>query len=298
MGELSLEGIAQLAAREVPFPPDDIQRGLVRSLLWPLRDVLEADLLRLRAEFDRRFLQQHPHLSKDFPIGFCREISAGVLALLRQEIKAPASAGVAALRHFCIAGGTVKMVWGSLRQSYFQNAFQVGDLYVDVANDSVVRTKPKVEILPFDQADFRAVVDYSEYAQLALTYWRARVYPNRYMPQFAPLYPLLLVYPSGQIKLHSPYETLFFQNLLSNHRLAEQVICDSSLSEQSLPPTDFARLQRQLIRLPRITAEVTADLRDIFSRARASQLRFDVGRCQGMIDLALAFNATASETVV
>ena len=53
-----------------------------------------------------------------------------------------------AIREFIGKGGAFRSVWGVLREQYFQNAIQLGGLYVDVSNDTVVVTKPKVEILP------------------------------------------------------------------------------------------------------------------------------------------------------
>ena len=56
---------------------------------------------------------------------------------------APAS-GLIALVAFMSHGGTMRKVWGDLRGEYFQNAFIVGSLYVDVANYTVVPTKPAI----------------------------------------------------------------------------------------------------------------------------------------------------------
>lgn len=297
MQRLTLSFIAEQAEKEAPSTPDVEQRSLSHEFLWPALDSLELDLLRLRAEFDRAILHGNPALAQRYPIGYCREISSGVLGLLKKEMEVAKSAGIVALRRFCEAGGVIRPVWGDLRHSYFQNAWQIGDLYVDVANDSVLRTKPKVEILAFDNAEFYAIKDYESYARLAETYWHARAIPNRYLPQLAPLYPLLLVYPNGRIKLHSPYQTPFYQNLLSNHELAEQWIFSSTWNAARLSADELSCLAGAVkgVADPALQfySEPIADIsmRQAFEQSRAMELRFDAPRCQALINQALALNA-------
>lgn len=303
MQQLTSAILAQQAEKEMPFVPDALQCGLTQEFLAPARAALEEDLLRLRADFDQMFLARNPGRAQQYPIGFCREITAGVLKLLSAELNACARpgtvypGGVAALHGFCSAGGRVKLIWGDLRHCYFQNAMQLGDWYVDVANDSVVRTKPKVEILPMERAEFYALKNYEAYARVAESYWRVRVFPNLYLPWMAPLYPLLLVYPNGSIRLHSPYQTLFYLNLHSHFGLAEQFIWRSDWSSNRLLEADLVRLAHQMrhsgdsaFQLPAVPNESDA-LLHIFKDARATQLCFDAGRCQQLINQALRFNA-------
>ena len=69
-----------------------------------------------------------------------RRRGAAAEAAGRSVLAAPggqAEAGRRALRAFLRAGGTLRRVWGDLRGQFFQNAFQLGTLYLDVANDSV-----------------------------------------------------------------------------------------------------------------------------------------------------------------
>lgn len=297
MQRLTLTFIAAQAEKESPADPDDQQRSLSRDFLWSIRDSLESDLKQARERFDQQFLKQNPTLARRYPIGCCREISNGVLALLKREMEGARTVGIIALRRFCEAGGVIRPVWGDLRHSYFQNAWQIGDLYVDVANDSVVSTKPKVEILPMDQAEFYPIKDYESYARLAEAYWHARVIPNRYLPQLAPIYPMLLVYPDGRLKVHSPYQTPLYQNLLSNHELAQRFILASTWSAATLSETELVCLAG-LVKTAQSTdlkfhstplADVS--MRRVFEESRASELRFDAQRCQGLINLAQIINA-------
>ena len=118
------------------------------------------------------------------------------------SLPANAAAGLRALRAFQRAGGAFRQVWGDLRGQYFQNAFQVGTLYIDVANDTVTPTKPKVEILPFHEAQFVPIQDFAHFSRVAQRYWQHEIYPNHVLPHLAPHCPLIHVSPNGQITVH------------------------------------------------------------------------------------------------
>src|SRR5690606_1339592 len=109
--------------------------------------------------------------------------------------------GLKALRDFLQHGGNARQVWGDLRGEFFQNAFLVGTLYIDVSNDTVTPTKPKVEILPFEQADFRPVRDYLHYARMTRQYWGAYVFANHILPGLALYFPLITAIPGGRVRL-------------------------------------------------------------------------------------------------
>ncbi|EJW12432.1 hypothetical protein A33M_2003 [Rhodovulum sp. PH10] len=168
---------------------------------------LEIMLLELRELLDPELRRARPiKLGKPYPIGQCLEIARAARNRLRQMdgsgLTHRAARGFRALRAFQRAGGAFRLVWGDLRGQYFQNAFQLGTLYVDIANDTVVPTKPKIEILPFAAADFSPIADYQHFARIAARYWRHRIFPNHVLPEIAPFCPLIHVWPSGRIALH------------------------------------------------------------------------------------------------
>lgn len=291
MSNLTPEFLTQQAEQESIYPVDDRQRELCRRWLWPNVEALSEDFLRLRLEFDGSF-SPAPQPGRNYPIGYCREISVGVFYLLQKAVATPQTPGISALRNFCAAGGRFKRVWGDLRHSYFQNAFQAGDMYIDAANDSVVITKPKVEILPLEKADFFPLNDFESYARLAETYWKGKVYPNRYLPQLAPLFPILLVYPNGHIKLHSQYQTPLYLNLAQNFLLAENFVLQSEWSECELRSQDLAQLARQVGANAELQVAPLDDdaLTKTFNHARKTSLRLDATRLQTLLDQAVRIN--------
>jgi hypothetical protein len=184
-----------------------LQASLTAQYLLPALPALETCLLVVRAALDLDLRALQPvKLGKPYPLGQCLEIAKAMYKRLRsvEDASLPSSAavGLRALRAFQNAGGAFRQVWGDLRGQYFQNAFQVGTLYIDVANDTVTPTKPKVEILPFHEAQFVAIQDFAHFSRVARRYWQHEIYPNHVLPHLAPHCPLIHVSPNGRVTVH------------------------------------------------------------------------------------------------
>lgn len=298
MTRLTLDFLEHQAFQEAPFHPDAQQIRLTEQLLSVGQDALLQTLWRLRDRFDagiQESLNAHPRLSS-YPTGFCLEITKGVMHLLNQEIAAPTTPVMQALRTFIAEGGRAKRIWGNLRHQYFQNAMQLGSLYVDVANDSVDIRKPKIEILPMAESNLHPLQDFDAYTALAERYWKGRAYPNRYCPRIAPVFPMLLVFPDGKFQLHSCYQMMLYQNLLSDFALAERAILSGAFADRRLSGSEWVQLQTQLADVDFADDVCVQALDDsamctLFAEARSSALRFDADQLQLHLDLAQRFNA-------
>lgn len=210
------------------------QAALTERYLLPVLRELEVFLLSVRLQLDPELERRQPvKLGKPYPLGQCLEIAEAVQARLRTlgepDLPAGAVTGLRALRAFQRAGGDFRQVWGDLRGQYFQNAFQVGTLYIDVANDTVTPTKPKVEILPFHEAQFVPIRDFGHFRQVACSYWQHEVYPNHVLPELAPHCPLIHVSQSGRIQLHEATQYMLAMTHAEAFRPSEAVLCDAPM---------------------------------------------------------------------
>lgn len=196
--------------RRLPNEPQaldsPVQAALTERFLQPALAELETFFLAVRAQVDPVLQAERPtKLGKPYPLGQCLEISQAVQKQLRSvddsRLTGAAAQGRVAFKTFLQAGGEFRQVWGDLRGSYFQNAFQLGTLYLDVSNDTVTPTKPKVEILPFADAAFVAIRDFQHFSEVALRYWQGEIHPNHVLPELAPYCPLIHVSPAGIITL-------------------------------------------------------------------------------------------------
>lgn len=283
---LTLEFITSKAEEEQIVAVNFKQVKLTKKLLMPRIKEIEADMLQLRAAFDHSFDRDKVKYGKRYPEGFCQEITLGVKEVLQKELPTAKTPGLSALRDFIAQGGLAKRIWGNLRNQYFQNAFQFGSLYVDVANDTVTVTKPKVEILPLAKARMFPIADYDGYADVAEKYWQGQVYPNRVLPELAVMFPLFLVMPNGKLALHANYQTILYRNMQFDFTLAERFLLWNKRKNLDLPAPHLDRLVSQYGALSEPIGD--DELKQHFDSARSSALRFDAKRCQNLLDRAIA----------
>jgi len=177
-------------------PVDDLQRTLTEACLGPHTAALMAYFLALRQEVDAVLAPRLPAAAgKPYPYGRCEEITRTLHERLVPRLRAPSAPVEQVLADFIARGGLVRTVWGVLREQYFQNALQFGALYIDVSNDTVVVSKPPVEILPLADSGLDNVRDLAHFRQTAERYWGATLYANHLVPSLAPLLPMVSVSP-------------------------------------------------------------------------------------------------------
>lgn len=286
MKPLTIEEITARAEEEQVTTVNFKQVKLTKKFLMPKVREIEADMYALRDVFDRSFDHKSTKYGKCYPEGFCHEITLGVKQLLEKELPSTKSPGLSAIREFISHGGLAKRIWGNLRNQYFQNAFQFGSLYVDVANDTVTSTKPKIEILPLAKARMFPISDYDGYADIAEKYWKGDVYPNRILPELAVMFPLFLVKENGTLELHANYQTILYRNMQFDFALAEKFLFKNRRKVLRLPQEHHARLVSEHgAQTEPVDDEV---LKHYFDTARDSALRFDTQRCQALLDRVIA----------
>lgn len=222
------------------------ERALTDRYLLPALPALEAFFLAVRQQLDPGLERLQPvKLGKPYPLGQCLEIALAVEKRLRtvKEAALPPQAvpGWRAFKAFQRAGGSFRQVWGDLRGQYFQNAFQLGSLYVDVSNDTVVPTKPKVEVLPFAVANFIPIRSFTQFRQIATSYWQDEIYPNHVLPELAPHCPLIHVSKNGSIRLHDATQYMLAMTRSDAFRPSEAV-----LREAPMPQAMFERVRNAL----------------------------------------------------
>lgn len=179
-----------------PVPLDAWLIDLTERHLIPIQQALFDYMMGLRLAVDGQLAPTlAPMLGKPYPLGRCLEINNAVVTALIDRLRAPTHPVEMAIIAFLKEGGVVRTIWGALRGRYFQNAMQFGSLYVDVSNDTVTVTKPKVEILPLEQAGLEAIRDAAHFAEIAAIYWDANIYANVAAPSLAPILPFISFIP-------------------------------------------------------------------------------------------------------
>jgi hypothetical protein len=238
--DLSKHSILNITDVVLPFEPRIVDPGrqavLSERHLLPALLELEAFFLAIRLHVDLTLERAQPvKLGKTYPLGQCLEISQAVMRLLERadvsavQLSDAAVAGRKAFAAFRKAGGAFRLVWGDLRGEFFQNAFQLGTLYLDVSNDTVTPSKPKVEILPFEQARLIPIADYRHFARISSRYWKHRVYPNHVLPELAPYCPLIHLAPDGVLSIMDCTEYMVGMTRAGRFAPSEEVLADQSM---------------------------------------------------------------------
>lgn len=232
------------------LPETPEMRVATATHIAPHVDAIMRDMLELRAETDAHFrgllavkATDGPHRDSGlsagavhYPISFCLEITRHMLALMSREPVPVHMTGLQALHNFVRAGGQVKRVWGALRGGYFQNAIQVGTYYLDVANDTVTVTKPKIEMLLLADANFNNITSFFEFARVGQVYWKARIIPNIYFPNVAPFLPAIAFDAQGTMRLEARNSYMFPMNMASRFRSGRDFVMDARETSQALAP--------------------------------------------------------------
>ncbi len=139
-----------------------------------------------------------------YPVGFCKPICKQVFEELKQS---------ELIKDWVAQGGAFKTVYIMLYGKYFQNAIQIGNLYLDVANDTVDPTKHFLEWMPIEDLDYKNLECWEQVSEVVESYYHCRVIPNRYFPLLAAFVPLMVIRSNGVLELLIFQDQFFFKDL-------------------------------------------------------------------------------------
>jgi len=197
-------------------------------------EALVKDLANLRLLVDLELAPRFPNFNgKTYPLGRCKEIRDAVFALLAERLQQTTEPGLIFIRDRLTKGNTLKKIWGSLRDDYFQNAMLVGDWYLDVSNDTVNPNKPRVEVRPLADSGFSTISSFEQFIKIARPYWGVEVYRNDVCPALAPFMPLLFIANSGDCWLGEANDDMLNMTMNSQFFASERI-----LSVLPAPPDD------------------------------------------------------------
>lgn len=249
------------------------EAALTARFLMPAEGALEAFFLDLRARTDATLPARLGPSAKPYPVGRCQEITLDVLGRLQPALRDSRHPGARALKAFLGSGGQVRCIWGILREQYFQTALQCGALYVDVSNDTVTVTKPKVEILPMEGSGMKAVQGPEDFARTAGAYWGMRVFTNTALPGLAPFLPMIGVKDGEPPQALSATHYMVELFCRDRFRTAEAWLADGPSPPPEVVEALRARAATGLLAASPVTGAAAAI--EACLRLRASEQRFD-----------------------
>lgn len=178
------------------------QKELTEKFLLPYEEEILKDAIEIRSEVDRLINVRKRDLKRDtqYPIGYCGEITKEFLNQLNGRMHDRSKIGLTAIKNFVRAGGIISHFWSINKDGKegdtFQNALQLGGSVLDVAQDTLDGRGQKVEFFgTVEESPLIPIDSYEEAAEVAESYWGDTVFPNTYLPELAPIYPVLLSRP-------------------------------------------------------------------------------------------------------
>ena len=228
-------------ARSLDLKATKEQGRVTQRFLEPRLSAVMARLSVLRAEVDaahaERIRAAAQRTASDvgaygeidwsrYPIGFCRHIREAVLERLPGE---------PIFQELLKAGVVIKPVFIFLKGTYFQNALQIGNYYVDVANDTVFPEKPKLEWAPIDQVDFENLDTWPRFVAVAEHYLKVALYPNTLFPLAFPAAPFFAIRSNGRIDLLLAQHQIAIKDLGDDLRRTRALLDDNALMSRRLP---------------------------------------------------------------
>lgn len=209
------------------------QESLTNSLLRPILPGIVDTLGRLRLRTDAWIAQSAAPPS--YPVGFCAVIRDRVFdGLLGDPV----------VQSLMAAGLVLKKVFVILKDRYFQNAIQFGNLYIDVANDTVDPAKPWLEWMDVREVPYENVGELPTLIRVAESYHRCRAFPNVFFPLLAPVVPLLLIAEDGRLGLLHFQDGGFLKDLAHGLQHLRNWLAGPARLLPPLPEPYAAQLQR------------------------------------------------------
>lgn len=209
------------------------QESLTTALLRPILPGIVDTLGRLRLRTDAWIAQSTAPPS--YPVGFCAVIRDRVFdGLLGDPL----------VQSLIAAGLVLKKVFVILKDRYFQNAMQFGNLYIDVANDTVDPAKPWLEWMDVREVPYENVGELPTLIRVAESYHRCRAFPNVFFPLLAPVVPLLLIAEDGRLGLLHFQDGGFLKDLAHGLPHLRNWLAGPARLLPPLPEPYAAQLQR------------------------------------------------------
>lgn len=231
-------------AFEYDVVENDIQQALLtKKLLLPKLKQIIYGVNAIREAFDKKFLAEtknhkaptpYGFLSPDeYPVGYCGIIRDNLFEVLKIS---------PFFTSFCRQGVLLKKIYVILDGRYFQNAIQLGNLYLDVGNDTVDIHKPKVVCKPLKEVDYKCFEDYDECFDIAENYLNIKLYPNLIFPLITPIFPVFAISENGEISLFNTHMVIAFKSMIRHYEPIRKFLLSSPYIQRRRLPSEYIQL--------------------------------------------------------
>lgn len=177
---------------------------------------------------------------KNYPIGCCFGLSKAFYTYL--ETEAPDY-----IKQHKKLNGIHKVVWGNIRNEFFQTSLQIGGYFIDVANDTVDPSQPKVKISKIGSIDFKNFNNLLEFIKVKEPYHETSIFYNDSIPEISDWFPLMEI-KNGNLLFVQEIESVRLN--LKNRTRQFEIPNSSSIDDSFLKKFFHEKIMKQVLSLP------------------------------------------------
>ena len=204
----------------------------IKKFFKYLRELYDEQIRELQKKHkpDRKKKTPFSATLDNYPIGYCFSITDSILKSVERMGLENILGNV-----FDVDNLILKRIYIILDDKYFQNAIQMGTLYIDVANDTVDVKKEKVVVKHLKDVNYKNFGDFEHFAIVAERYLNVKLYPNKDFPEVFDIFPLIVYSESHGYNFFDYNATMFFKNVASNFELSEKFKKSEFYLNRNLP---------------------------------------------------------------
>jgi len=126
---------------------------------------------------------------------------------------------------------------------YFQNAFQLWNLIIDIAHNSVDTKTSDIKISNIKDSRIRNFTNYNDYCKVAQKYWWVEIIPNTIFPHLADLFPFFFKNKDWTIEVPDRIPQIKYLDIENNFIFSKDFIKNNIYSLNKIPKIYLNKIQ-------------------------------------------------------
>jgi len=145
-----------------------------------------------KEEVEKNGSPDEKRISREYPIGCCVDIRNAVMKSISSSASTERnlSKSCKSILTQIAEALKVKEVWGVKNDAYLHAGIQVGNYFLDSANDTVDVKQPKIAVSTIEQAGFRDVRSIQDYLDISIKY-RGTTFERNPITKLATFFPVI-----------------------------------------------------------------------------------------------------------
>jgi len=133
-------------------------------------------------------------------------------------------------------GVEIRWIFGSMYDSFFQNALQIGDYFFDVAHDTVCENWKKIKFNKMQDVEFKQTPTLEHESFIKNSYYDVEIVPNFYLPTLSLFYSVFTIdHENKSVSLDINSSRILNADIKSKHKMSKKFFIDGKYAKNRLP---------------------------------------------------------------